>query len=82
MGQVDNIISGWYRLIFKDEKIEAIAKSRADICFDCEHKKKKDILVFLNNDFKNVQDYICDLCNCPLSAKIRSLDSKCDLKKW
>lgn len=76
------IINGWINLLFKNEKVETIAKSRASICYRCKHRKFTNVLVFMNSDFHSIQDYICDLCKCPLSAKIRSVDSKCDANKW
>ena len=77
-----HIIDGWYNLLFKSEKVEALAKERAAICFDCPHKKYTKISVFLKSDFYDIDEYICELCNCPLSAKVRSLESKCEDSRW
>jgi len=77
-----HVLEGWYNLLFKDERVEEIAKTRAEICYRCEHRKFGDLLVFLKSDFHSIQDFKCELCSCPLSAKIRSLDSKCDANKW
>ena len=76
------IFQGWFYLLFKDEKVEAIAKKRAEICYRCKHRKFGDVLIFLKSDFHSIQDYYCELCTCPLSVKIRSVDSKCDVGKW
>ena len=82
MEPIYNITEGWYILLFKNEKVEKLAKERADICFDCEYKKKGKVLVFLKKDYKHINTHYCDLCKCPLSAKIRSVDSKCEINLW
>jgi len=76
------IISGWANYIFKSAKGEAVAIERAKICANCNHAKRMNVLEFLHDDVKQIEALACDLCECPLSAKIRSLDSKCDLGKW
>lgn len=77
-----HIIEGWYNLLFKSEKVEAIAKERAAICYRCPHKKKTKITVFLKGDFCHINEYVCLLCDCPLSTKVRSPESKCDDHRW
>lgn len=70
MGQIKEIFEGWLNDLFKTEEIENLAKKRLEICFKCP----------IRTDNK------CDKskggCGCWLSAKTRSKNSSCPLKKW
>ena len=77
-----NIIDGWYYVLVKNPEIELIAKQRAEHCKDCKHAVNKKILKFIDNNLLEVEDKVCDLCNCPLIAKLRSINENCKLKKW
>ena len=67
MSKLSEIYEGWKNLTFPDPKTEELAKKRMTICVEC----KK-----LNN--RN----FCMICGCYMPAKVRSLHSKCSLKKW
>lgn len=90
MEQTDNqtnmktkeVFNGWLNLLFKNEQVEKLAEQRAELCYRCKHRKFTNVTIFLKSDFYSIQDYICNLCKCPLSAKIRSINSKCDANKW
>ena len=80
---IKNILNGWQNFISKSEVSEQLASDRALECIGCEHAKfKKSIEVFIKDDFKEIEGYICNLCKCPISAKIRSVNEKCDIDKW
>jgi ribosomal protein L37E len=79
---LSNIIDGWKNYIFPDEETEALAYNRAKICATCPHNKQGDVLVYLNDKLQEVQGSYCDLCGCPLSAKLRSPNETCDEAKW
>lgn len=64
-----HIAEGWFRLVFKDEKIEDRAKIRAAECFKCKSMKKELKII------------VCGECGCPIASKTRSND-KCPLDKW
>ena len=81
MFKVKDVLQGWKNYIDKSEVVEKVAEQRANICSVCPHAVKDKILIFVKDDFKEVEGLVCDLCKCPLSAKIRS-NSKCDLNKW
>lgn len=79
---IKNIINGWQNFILKSEVTEQLASDRALECIGCEHAKKRKLIAFIKDDFKEIEGYICNLCKCPLSAKIRSISEKCDIDKW
>lgn len=70
MGGLANIIEGNLHLIFKDEKVEALAKERAEVCLDCEHRQK------------HILGQVCGRCMCLLNAKTRAVNEVCPAKKW
>ena len=67
--QFNEIIDGWKNLLFKDDSVEQIAKSRIAICCNCEHLTNRNT---------------CDLCGCYMPAKTRNISSSCSMnpKKW
>lgn len=71
------IIKAWVK-VYKGTTT-AEDKRRYEICRKCEHAKYKSYLDFVDDDLKDVKGFICNLCKCPLVAKIRSKD-KCN--KW
>lgn len=64
-----NIIEGYKNLLNKDERVEKVSKVRMEICNDCD-KNSRSLVPY------------CKECGCVLSAKTRSMDSECPLKKW
>lgn len=78
----NNIINGWHNFLSKSEVTETLAQERAKECLKCEDKSKAILLAFVKDNFKEVEGFKCNLCNCPLSAKIRSINEKCPKKLW
>lgn len=70
MGKVNEILDGWKNVMLPDGNIEGIAKQRMETCKTCKYRETK----FGIN--------VCGVCNCPLIAKTRSLDSGCPKQKW
>lgn len=63
-----NIIKGhWYNLF---NKKATLSKKRMQICNKCPDKVNIKITE------------VCGLCGCPLSAKTRVDDEKCEKNKW
>lgn len=60
------IIEGHWHRLFSTEQIEAVAADRIAVCQDCEFYGGAK----------------CIKCGCPLSAKTRSMRSKCPIDKW
>lgn len=83
MAQMYNIFNGWYNLITDNKPAFKLAKTRALICFKCEHKKDNQFIeIFVNDKMTEIKGSICGICTCPLSAKLRSPNEKCDKKLW
>lgn len=80
--KIANIINGWQNFISKNEVSEKLAKLRASECANCPNAKKGMLTAFIKDELKEIEGYYCDLCKCPLSAKIRSINEKCDIEKW
>ena len=80
--KLSNILNGWQNFISKSEVTEKLAKERALKCAECPSNKRGMLTAFINDDLKEVQGNYCDLCKCPLSAKIRSERETCELNKW
>ena len=80
---IKNILNGWENFLSKSEVTEKLASDRALECIGCEYAKhSKAIEVFVKDDFKEIEGYVCDLCKCPISAKIRSVNETCPISKW
>jgi len=77
-----SVLKGWRYAIWRDEKHEQLARNRAEICSGCEHAKHGKILKLVGDDIKEIQGHYCGLCDCPLSAKLRSEDETCDDGRW
>jgi len=80
--KLKTLLIGWRYVVWKDKWHEIMARQRARICNDCEHAKHGKILQHVGDDIEEIQGYYCGLCDCPLSAKLRAQDSKCDANKW
>lgn len=78
---LNQILSGWKNFLDKSDVVEEVAKSRAAICADCPHAKQGKLLAFVKDSLKEIEGAYCNLCSCPLSAKIRSNDI-CPENKW
>jgi len=76
------IIGGWKNYYFENEAVETIAKIRAEVCSTCPHAKHSEFIEIIDFKPEPMKGLVCDVCDCPLSKKTRSLTSKCDLNKW
>lgn len=68
--EITNIFNGFLNLIFKNKKIEPLAKERLKVCHSCPIRTN------------NKCDKIKGGCGCYLDAKVRGVDSKCPKNKW
>lgn len=81
MGQISNIKDGWVSFLKKETAEEA--KRRASICQECPHAVVGTYEKFMpDNSLKEIQGLKCDVCECPLSTKLRAKDAHCPLGKW
>lgn len=70
---LEEIYNGWKNLTFKSPEIEKLAKKRVQICIDCTIKEGEPGMR---------KNKTCKVCGCYIPAKVRSVKSKCPLKKW
>ena len=75
-----NIIVGWVNLFF-DRKND-LARYRAKKCIICPNSKLGWHEAIIGDTIKDIKGVVCSICNCPLSAKLRSDKSECPLKRW
>lgn len=78
---IKEIVSGWKNYLDKSEVTESLAQQRAIICAVCMHAKQGKLLAFLKDKLTEIEGTYCDICKCPLSAKVRSNDI-CPKNKW
>lgn len=76
-----NILTGWQNYLAKSEVTEAVAKHRAVVCTACPHLRQGKLLAFVKDRLTEIEGTYCDICKCPLSAKVRSNDI-CPENKW
>ena len=75
------IYNGWTNYLTSDVHDEVV-KSRAQICGGCPHAVKSKLLFMVKDSLKEIEGFKCDLCGCPLSAKIRQNVETCDDGRW
>lgn len=82
--KLERIAEGWTNVVFLSETVEVIARQRAISCAACEFAVESSWMTNVGDDIKEIQGLKCDKCNCPLSAKTRSINEKCPLPdpKW
>jgi hypothetical protein len=81
MLQITHILAGWKNYIDKSGVTEAVAKNRAALCASCPHAKQGKLLAFIKDSLEEIEGAYCNICSCPLSAKVRSNDI-CPKNKW
>jgi len=78
---LQEILSGWKNYLVKSEVAESVAQERAIICAACPNVRHGKLLTFINDSLKEIEGSYCNICKCPLSAKVRSTDI-CPIQKW
>jgi hypothetical protein len=64
--QLKIAIDGWKKFAVKNDDIEMLFDRRNLACSRCEHMRA----------------FTCDLCGCPLKAKLRAVDASCPDHCW
>lgn len=59
-----------------------MAEARAIECAKCEHSVKGFVASLVNDEIKDIEGLVCNLCDCPLSGLLRSPDETCKANKW
>jgi len=78
---LQHILSGWKNYLAKSGVTEAVAQQRAALCASCPHARQGKLLTFINDSLKEIKGTYCNICKCPLSAKVRNTDI-CPIHKW
>lgn len=76
-----NILTGWKNFLLQSEVTEAQAVKRAALCATCPQAKEGKLLAFIKDRLTEIEGAYCNICKCPLSAKVRGTDT-CPEKKW
>jgi len=79
MSKTITIAKAWFK--FFTNVTEPEHRKRAEICSTCDAKEYSKFMVFQDDDLKEIEGFVCGVCKCPLSSKIRSTD-KCPKGKW
>lgn len=58
------------------------SRRRSEICVKCPSKEKKFYAAFVNAEVKEIDGYVCSLCNCPLATKIFATEPENICEKW
>lgn len=82
MSKLSNILSGWKNFIWKSVEVERLATKRATICSGCPNAVEGSFEIIKDNEIKEISGMVCNMCLCPLSAKLRSPEESCPKKKW
>jgi hypothetical protein len=81
-----DILDGWTNMYINNSATEEIAAKRAKICAECPHAQYVSSqgvqALIVEGRLKYIKSLKCGECGCPLSAKVRSLDSYCPIGKW
>jgi len=75
------MIKEWVSVL-KGKQTTLEEKRRANICVKCNHHSTANFLKWFENDIKEINGLYCNLCKCPLVAKIKTTDKKHICKKW
>lgn len=86
MSKIEEIASGWYNVAKKaigkeSPEVKALALSRIRICEKCEVRSGVICDPSITTTHAVTGEPVKG-CGCPLTAKIRSKNSKCPAGKW
>jgi hypothetical protein len=77
MSKLRNIYTGWKNYLTDNELANELAQERAPFCSECTHAVFKQHLLAMTDEVKIIEGFVCELCHCPLSAKLRVPEEKC-----
>jgi hypothetical protein len=58
------------------------SKRRAEICAKCPLKEKRFYADFIDAEIKEVQGFVCTLCDCPIATKVFAIEPKNICTEW
>ena len=76
------IVQGWINWITDNEK--ELALTRAEHCQKCVHREpfSKKFEEVIGSEIREISDFKCSKCQCPLNAKLRVKKANCPIGKW
>jgi hypothetical protein len=74
------IADGWMNVVIMSPAVEEMARARAKICAGCPHAVDSFWTQAIGDKIEEIKGLKCDLCNCPLSAKVRSAGENCAMQ--
>lgn len=82
MSKLKNILEGWSNYLNEKPEVEALAKTRAEVCATCPHAIESTFAELVDFKPEPVKGMVCAKCSCPLTKKIRSPHETCPEKLW
>lgn len=88
VNKLKHIVEGWSKklhLTSINEEQKALALRRMNICMRCRHAKEQWLTKLIDGILKNDElgsGVGCDICGCPLQAKVLVDKEKCPIDKW
>lgn len=58
------------------------SRRRSEICAKCPLKEKRFYASFVSASIKEIEGYVCTLCDCPLSTKVFAEEPKNICSEW
>lgn len=74
----------FFKALTKSLKNEHTQESRrrSEICAECPLKEKRFYADFVNAEIKEVEGYVCSLCDCPIATKVFATEPKNICTEW
>lgn len=90
MANLLEIARGWHNFLTSPPELRGMANMRLMLCDTCPHKVELNNLTAAvitlaapsGTPVQRSTTFKCGKCNCPLSAKIFSPNSKCPINRW
>ena len=77
-----SIYKDWKNYTFENVEIERMAKNRASVCSVCPDAVIGYSELITDGRIETISGMKCNICECPLPTKLRSLEEKCPKKLW
>jgi len=82
LSKLSSILTGWKNYAWESEEVREMAEARAKECGKCDSAVSGPVPTFIVDKIKDIEGLVCNECDCPLSALLRSPKEKCKQKKW
>lgn len=58
------------------------SRRRSEICAKCPLKEQRFYSDFINAEIKEIQGFVCILCDCPIASKVFAAEPKNICTEW